>query len=144
MVYRRGGYAKKPKNATTKEVQKVGFRSNLEVSIARDLKALGVPFEYEKKRVKYYQERTYNPDFQLDNGIIIEAKGWFKSDDRTKHLAVRKANPELDIRFVFSNANAKLSKNSTTTYADWCNKKGFKYATKSIPISWIKEEGQPD
>ena len=24
------------------------------------------------------------------------------------------------------------------TYADWCNKHGFEYATKLIPASWFK------
>jgi len=46
---------------------------------------------------------------------------------------------ELDIRFVFSNSRNKLNKKSKTTYADWCDKHGFKWADKQIPKSWIDE-----
>ena len=45
----------------------------------------------------------YIPDFVLDNGIIIETKGLFTSEDRRKHIEVQKQHPELDIRFVFTN-----------------------------------------
>jgi len=44
------------------------------------------------------------------------------------------------IRFVFSNAKAKIYKGSKTTYADWCIKYGFKFFNKTIPIKWIKEK----
>jgi hypothetical protein len=85
--------------------------------------------------------RTYTPDFQLDNGIIIETKGMFDSEDRRKHLEVKKQHPELDIRFVFSNAKGKLYKGSKTSYADWCDKNGFLWAHRVIPESWLKQEG---
>ena len=81
----------------------------------------------------------YTPDFILSNGIIIEAKGLFEADDRKKHLLIKSQYPHLDIRFVFSNPRNKLYKGSKTTYADWCQKYGFKYASKSIPASWFKE-----
>ena len=42
--------------------------------------------------------------------------------DRRKHLAIQKQHPELDIRFVFSNAQAKLYKGSKTRYSGWCEK----------------------
>lgn len=45
----------------------------------------------------------------------------------------------MDIRFVFQNPKNKLYKRSKTTYADWCDKHGFKWATKVIPSSWFKE-----
>ena len=45
--------------------------------------------------------RLYKPDFVLNNGIIIEAKGWFKARDRVKHLLIQEQYPELDIRFCF-------------------------------------------
>lgn len=35
------------------------------------------------------------------------------------------------------------SKPSQTTYADWCEKKGFLYATEKIPLEWIKEPSDP-
>ena len=65
--------------------------------------------------MRFNEIRTYTPDFELPNGIIIESKGRFVAADRKKHLLVQKQHPELDIRFVFSNSKAKISKGSKTT-----------------------------
>lgn len=81
----------------------------------------------------------YTPDFILPNGIIIESKGRFVTQDRQKHLLIQKQFPELDIRFVFSRSASRISKVSKTTYAKWCQTKGFKYADAVIPQSWIDE-----
>ena len=118
------------------------FRSGLEKRTAAYLKKLKIKFEYEKMRIKWQDLRfkTYTPDFVLDNGIIIETKGRFINSDRTKHLMVKAQHPEHDIRFVFSNPNQKLYKGSKTTYGDWCDKNGFKYAKEIIPVEWTKEK----
>ena len=34
----------------------------------------------------------------------------------------------------------KLNKNSTTTYAIWCEKHGFKWASKLVPMEWMNEK----
>lgn len=81
----------------------------------------------------------YTPDFILSNGIIIEAKGLFEVNDRKKHLLIKKQYPHLDIRFVFQNPHNYLYKGAKSTYADWCHKYGFKYATKLIPDAWFTE-----
>jgi len=60
-------------------------------------------------------------------------------EDRKKQLLVQFQRPDLDIRFVFSSSKAKITKGSKTTYGDWCNKNGFKYADKLIPESWFHE-----
>jgi hypothetical protein len=119
-----------------------GYRSGLEEKTANDLTSKGVGYTYEEFVIEYKEpekNRKYTPDFQLDNGIIIETKGRFISDDRAKHKLVKEQHPHLDIRFVFSNSKAKISKTSKTTYAAWCEKYGFKYADKVIPDSWLKE-----
>lgn len=119
-----------------------GYRSGLEEKVSEQLKELGVDFGYESEKIKFIQpakNRTYTPDFILPNGIIIETKGRFTTQDRMKHLYIKDCNPELDIRFVFSNSNSRLSKTSNTTYADWCNKYEFRYADKLIPEEWINE-----
>lgn len=122
---------------------KHGWRSGLEESVAAQLKALKVPFEYEKRTIRFTppaKERRYKPDFVLlKNGIIIETKGRFLTADRQKHLAIKQEHPDLDIRFVFSNPNARISKASKTTYAKWCDTHGFKYAAKEVPLAWIRE-----
>ena len=116
-------------------------RSGLEARTVTYLKKLKVDFRYEKLKIPWRDNRnkTYTPDFVLDNGIIIETKGRFISPDRAKHLAVRDQYPELDIRFVFTNSKSKLYKGSKTTYGMWCNKYDFKYADRYIPEAWLKE-----
>jgi len=121
---------------------KHGYRSGLEERIAEQLDKLGVEYQYEEVKLKYIKpasEHIYTPDFVLPNGIIVETKGRFLMADRQKHILVRKHNPTLDIRFVFSNSNARISKTSRTTYAAWCIKNNFKYADKEIPQEWIDE-----
>lgn len=104
-----------------------------------NLKLAHVPFEYEKLRIKYQKKiAVYTPDFQLPNGIIIEAKGRFVASDRAKHVSVKEQHPEYDIRFVFQRNNT-LTKQSNTTYTDWCDKHGFLWAIKDIPVKWLKE-----
>lgn len=105
--------------------------------------ALGVAYEYEKRTIEYTvpeSKHKYTPDFViLANGIVVETKGRFLPDDRKKHLLVKKQYPQLDIRFVFSNPKQRISKVSATTYANWCDKYGFKWAAKEIPEAWINE-----
>jgi len=119
---------------------KYGYRSGLEDRISQQLKSLSVPVKYEEFKIKYEvnEVRTYTPDFELPNGIIIESKGRFVVADRKKHLLIKKQHPDLDIRFVFSNSRAKINKGSKTTYGMWCDKHGFLYADKLIPEEWIK------
>lgn len=122
------------------------YRSGLEAVIAAALAAAGVAAAFESHKVPYIQPekaRTYTPDFVLANGIIIETKGLFDPSDRQKHLWVKAQHPGLDIRFVFSNAKAKLRKGSPTTYAMWCEKEGFLWAHKEVPTSWLTEPVDP-
>ena len=120
---------------------KYGYRSGLEDRISEQLKSLNVLFKYEEFKIQYEvnEIRTYTPDFELPNGIIIESKGRFVAADRKKHLTVKRQYPKLDIRFVFSNSKAKINKGSKTSYAEWCQRHGYLYADKLIPEQWIKE-----
>ena len=117
------------------------FKSGLEEKVSDLLCELGVDYEYESVSFSYTIQHLYTPDFVLDNGIIIETKGLFTSEDRRKHIEVQKQHPELDIRFVFTNERSKLYKGSKTTYGMWCDKNNFKYATRIIPLKWLKEKG---
>ncbi|MGL5934576.1 MAG: hypothetical protein ACRCZI_03020, partial [Cetobacterium sp.] len=71
------------------------------------------------------------------NGVIVEAKGEFTAKDRKKHLLIRAQYPQLDIRFVFSNPQSRISKTSRVTYAMWAEKHGFKYSKGTIPSEWL-------
>ena len=121
------------------------YRSGLEKEVAAYLTAEQKQVRYEVLKIEWedLRYRTYTPDFVLDNGIIIETKGIFDSDDRRKHLEVQKQHPELDIRFVFSNAKAKLYKGAKSRYFDWCDKNDFMWAHRVIPEAWLKEKGKP-
>jgi hypothetical protein len=137
----------KKKNTVRSRAIKAGYRSGLEETIANQLQKKDIPFEYENKAniVKYVipvSDHTYLPDFKLHNGIIVETKGRFVLADRKKHKLIKEQYPDLDIRFVFSNSNTKISKGSKTTYASWCEKLGIPYADKTIPQSWLDEPGK--
>jgi hypothetical protein len=116
-----------------------GYRSGLEEEIAKQLEASRVEYEYEKERITYHRTCYYLPDFKLPNGIFIEAKGRFTKEDRGMLLKVKKQHPDLDIRLVFSRSKARISKESSTTYAQWCERWGFPYADKQIPEEWLSE-----
>lgn len=119
-----------------------GYRSGLEEVISQQLDKMSIDGQYEQHKVLYVKPVTYHeytPDFRLPNGIFVETKGRFVLEDRKKHLLIKSQHPELDIRFVFQNSKNKIRKGSKTTYADWCEKHGFKYADKAIPEDWVEE-----
>ena len=119
------------------------YRSGLEERVANQLDDLNVSFDYETETITYTkpeEKGRYTPDFILPNGIYVETKGQFVTADRKKHKLIRQQfGDKYDIRFVFSNPKARIGKKSTTTYADWCERYGFKYAAKEIPQAWIEE-----
>lgn len=120
----------------------LGYRSGLEAKIARELDAKGISYGYETLKIPFtppLKERTYTPDVILPNGIIVELKGRFLTEDRQKHKHIKDQHPLLDVRFVFSSARTRLSKNSPTTYAMWAEKYGFPWADKAIPDEWLDE-----
>ena len=129
-------------SATRKRAIQAGYRSGLEESTGINLKGRNIGFEYEKMKITWLdsKERSYTPDFVLENGIIIETKGRFVSADRRKHKEIKKQYPDLEIRFVFSNSRSKLYKGAKSTYGEWCDKHGFLYSDKTIPELWTAEE----
>lgn len=51
-------------------------------------------------------------------------------------------NPDLDIRLLFM-LNNTLTKQSKTTYTDWCEKRSIKCAVSregEVPAAWLKEK----
>ena len=126
-----------------KTLSKQTFRSGFEERIASQLKRCGIDYTYESLVIEYKRLSTYTPDFILPNGIIIETKGRWVTEDRSKHLLIKEQHPDLDIRLLFQNAHNKIRKGSKTTYAMWCIKYGFDYADRSIPSEWINENQTP-
>tara|TARA_Y100000310_G_C20543552_1_gene744491 strand:- start:1 stop:411 length:411 start_codon:yes stop_codon:yes gene_type:complete len=121
------------------------FRSGLEVKVAEQLDSLGVDWDYEPFSIKFErpaQTSRYTPDFLIEvNGLLVETKGRFTSQERKKFKLIKQSHPDLDLRFVFSNPNTKIGKKSSTTYGMWCDRIGFPYAKELIPTKWLKENG---
>lgn len=112
------------------------------MTIADQLRAAGVDFGYETLKLNYIipeSRHVYTPDFPTAHGMIIETKGLFQTDDRKKMTLVKAQHPELDIRLLFSNANAKIAKGSKTTYAKWAEDHGFPWAHRRVPQEWLAE-----
>jgi hypothetical protein len=116
------------------------MRSGFEKEVVSAVKRSDKKAQYEPHRISYTPKiKSYTPDILLSNGMYIEVKGRFTSADRAKHLLIKKQHPNLDIRFVFQRSKQKLYKGSNTTYGEWCDRHGFKWADKSVPQEWIEE-----
>jgi len=130
------------------------YRSQLEKRVCNNLRNRRIPFDYEPYKLSYTTEvktatcakcghnvalkqRNYTPDLVLSNGIVIEIKGKFTGEMRTKMLAVRRCNPELDIRMLFQ-ADNWLTRKKATRYSDWCERNGFIYHVgEQVPSEWV-------
>ena len=129
------------------------MRSGYEGIIEKYLLQNNVLFDYEPWSIQYFLKAKgacadcggesiwksgwYTPDFVLQNGIVLEAKGFFKSKDRTKMLAVKDSWPNLDIRFMFMRDNF-ISKKKLLTYTQWAEAYGFQYHVGTrIPDKWL-------
>lgn len=107
-----------------------------------------VEIGYETMHLPYTLPKTYVPDFTVSHSdgkvVILEAKGYLRPTDRTKLIAVKKANPHLDIRLIFAKDN-KLNSRSKTRYSDWCRRHGFPYCfVNHIPNDWIHNNARPE
>ena len=115
------------------------YKSKFEAAFADSLHKKKIKFTYETISIDYTISYSYRPDFIL-NDFYVETKGYFSSEDRKKHLVIKKARPDLDIRFCFQNSRTKLSKaKNSISYAKWCERHGFQYCDKFIPDDWYEE-----
>ena len=110
----------------------------MEERLATLFTTLGVKYEYESEKIPYTIQHHYCPDFVLPNHTYLEAKGYWSPADRRKILAVKKDNPDMDLRMVLQAPYNKINKNSKTTYAMWCEKHDIPWtAYHDIPIDWL-------
>jgi predicted nuclease of restriction endonuclease-like RecB superfamily len=153
MSYRRSF---KPRKKKGKVDEATGTRSKYESSIQTNLEKRKVSFGYETEQLEYddtvrggfccecgsrkvAKKHKYTPDFVITRKdgtkLYVEAKGYFKSTDRSKMRAVLKSNPDLDIRMMFM-SNGKIDED--TRYSDWCEKYGMQYVIgKEVPNQWL-------
>lgn len=124
-----------------------GYSSGLEGKVASALQAAGVDAEYEARTLYYTvpaRVARYTPDFILPNGVVLEVKGEWTTEDRQKHRLLREQYPDLDVRILFGNANATIGKKSSTTYAMHCERLGIKCASKIVPPEWWSSNKRED
>lgn len=146
-----------PRNWSWGKKRKSGYRSGAEESVAETLTTSGIGFGYETIKLEYEKSirrgkckdcngkkvvklATYTPDFILDNGKIIEYKGRLTTADRSKLIAVQKANPDIRIYLLFG-ADNKLAKNNNKRYSQWATEHGFDYAIGTPPRLWLRKLG---
>ena len=116
----------------------IKFRSKLEERIADLLEGLGVSYEYESTKIPYTIQHHYSPDFVLPNYTYLEAKGYWSPEDRRKILAVKKDNPDINLKMIFQSPYNTISKKSKTTYAKWCEKHDIPWTHfHDIPLEWL-------
>jgi hypothetical protein len=125
----------------------VEFRSKFEREIAEQIgRRYKTPLDeyYEKVRLRYpdtkegTRTRLYIPDFVLPNGIVIEAKGYFRLENKKKYRQVKKWFPELDLRIVFQEPTGiKAGENGA-----WCRKYRIPFASCRIPEAWFTDMGK--
>tara|TARA_R100000664_G_C2760144_1_gene150910 strand:- start:14161 stop:14523 length:363 start_codon:yes stop_codon:yes gene_type:complete len=115
------------------------YRSRFEAEIARALYDRNIDFTYEPDKIPYQPKpKVYIPDFYVpDNNFYIEVKGRLFRSDRVKHTLIKEQHPDLEVKFLFQNANQKIYKGSKTTYADWAVKNGFEWSERAIRKEWF-------
>lgn len=108
------------------------LKNKFEKKLYAQLKRNKIEFKYESERIPYLIAGHYIPDFLIltpTGKLYIEAKGYFRPEHKRKMIAVKKLNPNLDIRLIFYSENKK--------YIKWCEKNGFKFAIGTIPREWL-------
>ncbi len=133
----RGGRGRRPGTRTT--LDGVSYRSGFEASLAADLTSRGIKFKYEKERLEYTVEHIYIPDFYLeDMHFVVEAKGYLPPEDRRKLIAIKRANPDLDVRIVFQRDSKLSTGPCPLTHLKWAVKHGFPAAIGVVPAEWLE------
>ena len=131
-------------NAARKKRKAGEFRCKLEEQVNQSLTDQGLAISYEKERFPYHLKKFYTPDFLVKGeqfDFWIEVKGFWPSDARTKFLAVIREHPTLKIFVALQSPNQKLSRSSSTSYSQWCEKFGICWCPTPIPqeflLAWV-------
>lgn len=99
---------------------------------------LGEEWEYEPSVIEYTMVRNYTPDF-VKGDVIVEVKGFFRSGDQAKYLAIKNhldaTNDPRELVFAFSNPEKKVRKGAKLTMAGWAKRHGMRY----FAVSDLKE-----
>ncbi len=118
----------------------MGLKSGFERSIDANLRSRGKEYTYETLELPYILHGTYHPDFMINGGaVVVEAKGVLDRDSKRKMVAIRKQYPDLDIRFLFMEADKKVP-GTKQSHGQWATKNGFPWAEGiEIPEEWFEQ-----
>jgi hypothetical protein len=75
----------------------VRMDSSWEVLVAKYLDGIGVKWEYGKTVFRIDERRSYRPDFILDNGLVIEVKGYWREENKEKFEEFKLLFPSIKI-----------------------------------------------
>jgi hypothetical protein len=133
---RKGRYGTTKKASKRKAPKYAPYKSSLEKKVAQ---LLHKDYRYEPKgtHIEYLVPHKYNPDFVHSNApfVLLEVKGYFRlSSEAAKYVHAKRANPDVEIIFLFSNPFKKAHPNcrprrdgSVLTLHEWAIKEGFLY-----------------
>lgn len=94
--------------------------------------ALGDDFKYEAESLDYTITSLYTPDFVYGN-VWVEVKGFFRSGDQRKYLAIAEELQDhgKELVFIFSNPHKAVRKGAKLTMAGWAEKHGLQWFNQS-------------
>jgi hypothetical protein len=101
------------------DLNDVFFRSSWEANYARILNHLGVGWQYEPETFQVGEAETYTPDFRLDDGTLIEIKGWWTESGKRKVELFREKHPEFTLQTITRTEYTVLSKQYRSLIANW-------------------------
>lgn len=118
--------------------------SKAEVKFAEWMDDQEIVWMYEPEKLAWEPpKRKYTPDFKVmrkdGSFFFVEYKGYLRPNDKTKMKAIRLQYPDLDLRFVFQNADKVIYKGSKTTYGMWAERLGYQWAEGTMPEDWLLE-----
>ena len=108
------------------------LKNKFESNTYKQLRRARVSFKYESEKIPYILARHYIPDFIITTPrgkVYVECKGYLRNDDRRKLVAVKRCNPNIDLRILFYS--------STKTNIRWAERYGFTYAISKVPKDWL-------
>lgn len=117
----------------------MAYKSGFERTVAANLSSRSLRYKYESQQFPYVLERSYNPDFEMiDHGFFIEVKGLLDRESKAKMIAVKRQNPDADIRFLFMQADKRIP-GTKQTHGQWATRNGFLWAEGVAPEEWFTD-----
>ena len=95
------------------------FRSSWEANYARILNHQGVRWQYEPETFQVGESETYTPDFKLEDGTLVEIKGWWTESGKRKVNLFQSKYPTMKLEIVTRKEYTALSKTYRNLITNW-------------------------